>query len=320
VEFYKILHDHEPGFSASLHPEGPGLDFKVDFLGRGEHPPQALHSEGHQDSMGICLFLALAERLSGGVLELIVLDDVVMSVDSEHRRDVCRLLTAPFPNKQFVLTTHDRTWAMQLKAASVVERRNMFHFVNWTLETGPIVGRMQDVWERIDEALERGDINDAAARLRRGCEQFFEMACDALRAAVRYNSDHRWDLDDWLSALMKRYKEVLKQAKSTAQSWNHPEAVELMNEQDSVRAQIYERCQVDRWAINPHVHYSNWANLEREEFLPVVQAFHDLQDLFQCSGCRQMLQLVEADGEEVAVKCPCGRVNWNLQQAGRAAH
>ena len=92
VEFYCFLHDHESEhFSASLRPQRASLTFEVDFMGRGTHPPHALHSEGHQDSMGICLFLALNEELVKGQLGLIVLDDVMMSVDSGHRKDVLSL-------------------------------------------------------------------------------------------------------------------------------------------------------------------------------------------------------------------------------------
>ena len=54
-------------------PDGPGLNFEVDFHGRGQHPPHALHSEGHQDSMGLCLYLALTEHLRGGLMNLIIL-------------------------------------------------------------------------------------------------------------------------------------------------------------------------------------------------------------------------------------------------------
>ena len=78
-------------------------------MGRGTHPPHALHSEGHQDSMGVWLFLAFNEELAKGDLGLIVLDDVMMSVDTGHRKDVCRLLAEQFTECQFVITTHDRT-------------------------------------------------------------------------------------------------------------------------------------------------------------------------------------------------------------------
>lgn len=108
---YLQLHGcDESEFDAKIEPDGEGLNFEVDFYGRGTFPPYALHSEGHQDSMGLCLYLALAERLNGGLINLFILDDVVMSVDSDHRRELCHLLATSFPDMQFLITTHDRTW------------------------------------------------------------------------------------------------------------------------------------------------------------------------------------------------------------------
>jgi len=122
VELYRQLHgDDEEDFDAHLASEGAGVDFKVSFHGEGTHPPHALHSEGHQDSMGICLYLALAEELTEGYIDLIILDDVMMSVDAPHRRQICHLLADFFKGKQFFITTHDQTWARQLKNESVVK-------------------------------------------------------------------------------------------------------------------------------------------------------------------------------------------------------
>lgn len=106
--YYKHLHgEDEDGFYAELKSDGAQLDFKVDFYGRGTHHPRALHSEGHQDSMGLCLYLALNKKISEGKVKLIILDDVVMSIDSGHRRNVCKLLNDHFPDNQFVITTHN---------------------------------------------------------------------------------------------------------------------------------------------------------------------------------------------------------------------
>ena len=57
--------------------------------------------------MGLCLYLALMKHLLGDQFTFAVLDDVLMSVDAGHRREVCNLLKTKFPNTQFVLTTHD---------------------------------------------------------------------------------------------------------------------------------------------------------------------------------------------------------------------
>ena len=115
VDLYKQLHgEDEKGFQANLKPDGAALNFEVDFYGRGPHPPHALHSEGHQDSMGLCLYLALAERLTGGFIDMTILDDVVMSVDSDHRRELCHLISTAFPDRQFLITTHDKAWANRI--------------------------------------------------------------------------------------------------------------------------------------------------------------------------------------------------------------
>ena len=186
AEYYRVLHGHESdNFAASLSPAGAGLSFEVDFMGRGSHPPLALHSEGHQDSMGVCLFLALNEELAESSLEIIVLDDVMMSVDAGHRKDVCRLLGEKFPTCQFVITTHDRTWSKQLCQERVVEPSQIIELAGWTVEGGPRTHQQLDLWAKIQRDLDREDVSDAAFKLRKGSEEFFRRRLRRLRCASR---------------------------------------------------------------------------------------------------------------------------------------
>jgi len=315
AEFYGVLHgDEKDSFNAQLRPDGAALKFEVDFFGRGAHPPLALHSEGHQDSMGVCLFLALNEELSEGKTDLIVLDDVMMSVDTSHRKDLCRLLREKFPNRQFIITTHDRTWAKQLKQETVVEPQQVIEFTGWTIETGPHVHQQLDLWQAIEEEIGRDNVSEAAFKLRKGIEDFFESVCDALGAEVLYNSAMQWQLDDWLPAAMEQYKALLQRARRAAKDWGNAEVLAGMDEMESVRKQIYGRTYVEQWAINASVHYNNWENLSCEDFSPVIDAFRDLHDLFVCSTCHGMLQKLPRKGPSEVVKCPCGKVNWNLKQ------
>ena len=314
VEFYCILHAHEGDhFGARLQPQGASLAFEVDFLGRGNHPPHALHSEGHQDSMGVCLFLALNEELVKGALNLIVLDDVMMSVDTGHRKDVCRLINEQFTDSQVVITTHDRTWAKQLSQERVVEAEQVIEFTGWTVEHGPNTHRYIDLWEAIQLDLSREDVSEAAFKLRRGSEDFFESVCNALGAQVTYNSGMQWQLDDWLPAAMGQYREVLRKGRQAASSWHDNETVAAFEEQETIRKQIYSRTFVEQWTINASVHFNNWANMSKEDFGPVVDAFRDLQALFACSNCGGFLEKLPQKGTPQVVKCQCGKVNWNLR-------
>ena len=291
VDFYGVLHEHEKAhFKAELQPQRASLKFEVDFMGRGIHPPHALHSEGHQDSMGLCLFLALNQELADGNPDLIVLDDVMMSVDSGHRKDVCRLLSEWFPDTQFVITTHDKTWATQMKQERVVEPDRLIEFTGWSLETGPQAHRQKDLWKVIQDEVERDDINNAAFKLRRGSEGFFESVCNALGARITYNSNLQWELNDWMFAAMESYAELLKRARKAASSWKNHEMFEELSEQESIRSQIRGRIFTEQWTINPSIHYNAWENMSKEDFLPVVEAFRDLHGLFECTDCGTLIE------------------------------
>jgi len=313
VGLYRDIHaDDESGFGARIEPKEAGLNFEVDFYGRGIHPPHALHSEGHQDSMGLCLFLALAEHLTKGLIDLVVLDDVVMSVDVGHRRRLCHLLAKCFPDRQFLITTHDKTWANQLKAEGVVQSQGTIEFYNWCLELGPQVNYEVDFWAGVKKDIDRGDVSSAAQKLRRGCEEFFGQVCDSLQIPVRYKLDGRWELGDFLPAAMGQYRSLLKKAKNAAATWDNQESFDKLQELDSTVSQIYSRCGAEQWAVNASVHYNNWADLSKNDFYPVMEAFEDLCKLFVCRKCGGMLHLATKGLDPVGVRCNCGLVNWNL--------
>lgn len=318
VELYRQLHgSDEDNFMAKLELEGAGIDFEVDFYGRGTHPPHALHSEGHQDSMGLCLYLALAEQLTEGLIDLVILDDVMMSVDADHRRELCHILATSFPNRQFLITTHDKTWANQLRHEGIVDSRRTIEFFNWNIDTGPQVNREVDMWSQIGEDLQKNDVSSAAARLRRGSEAFFGMVCDSLNAQVTYKLTGRWELGDFIPAAIRQYRKLIKQAKKAAQSWGDTEKFEVLNELDSTASQIFARCNAEQWAVNASVHYNAWANFSKKDFQPVVEAFQDLYGLFTCSKCGGMLRVATEGAKPVSVRCSCGKVDWNLVEKGK---
>ncbi len=316
VGLYREMHGNdEKSFNADFLPHGAGLNLEVDFYGKGLHPPHALHSEGHQDSMGVCLFLALSEHLNTGLIDLLILDDVVMSVDIGHRRAFCNVLVNNFPDRQFVITTHDTTWANQLKSVGLIPGKQMLNFSNWDVESGPVVHYEADMWGRIQADLDNDDVPSAAAKLRRGMEEFARFVCHNIRANPPYTIGDEGDLGDFLPAAICRYKELLGKAKAAANSWNRIEVIKELNQVDSTAKEIIERTSVEQWQVNKAVHYNEWANFSKNDFLPVVSAFRDLYEkVFSCpNGECQAVPQVTYDGAKInGVRCKCGTVNWNL--------
>ena len=48
--------------------------------------------------------------------------------------------------------------------------------------------------------------------------------------------------------------------------------------------------------------------MSRPDFAPVIDAFRDLYSLFECSGCRFLLELIPRTHAAEVVKCRCGKV------------
>ncbi|MGL6029426.1 MAG: ATP-binding protein, partial [Legionella sp.] len=175
---YRIINaDDESAFEAKLTPTEGRLGFDVNFYGRGYFPPGAFHSEGHQDSMGLCLYLSLMQHLLSEKFTFAVLDDVLMSVDAEHRREVCILLKHKFPHTQFILTTHDDIWLRHMKTAGLIKRNGFVHFRTWNVDVGPTEWDDRDVWREIEDHLEQNNVRDSAALLRHYLEYLAKEIC-----------------------------------------------------------------------------------------------------------------------------------------------
>jgi hypothetical protein len=85
------------------------LDMSGAFGGQTDVPPAAYYSDSHLDTLGLCVYLALARHK--GIDALIVLDDVLTSVDDAHQERIVQLLHEEAAHfGQVILTTHLRSW------------------------------------------------------------------------------------------------------------------------------------------------------------------------------------------------------------------
>ena len=79
----------------------------------------------------------------------------------------------------------------------------MIELYNWTLEHGPYLNSTIDMWDKIEEDLERGDVNSAAFKLRRGSEEFFRDVCNQLGSSVTFKENQRWELEISFQPLLR---------------------------------------------------------------------------------------------------------------------
>lgn len=109
-KFYAKLHPDESVDNVRLTMVGEeGVEFQYAFHGQKVQPPRKYLSESHLNSLGVVLFLANA-RIFNKQAKFLVLDDIVTSFDTSHRRRLLRLLRDEFSDWQIIILTHESVW------------------------------------------------------------------------------------------------------------------------------------------------------------------------------------------------------------------
>ncbi len=312
--YYRQVNTDEAGFKAALESAAGKLDLTVDFYAQGMFPPAAYHSEGHQDGMGVCLYLTLMKELLGDDFRLAILDDVVMSVDAGHRRQFCDLLRAEFPDVQFIITTHDEIWARQMQKSKLVSRTGQARFMQWDVDHGPWVAAGSDFWDEVEQALQANDIPEAAWRLRRNLERVLSDLADEYRCAIPYSASGSYELGEFLSGVKRQYGKLLRRAADAANSWGDDDAAERVAEAKSAWQVVSLSQDAEQWTLNPAVHFNEWATFSKADFQPVVAAWKEFLAAFDCSECDSGLYISQHEGTDDALRCDGGHVNLNLRK------
>lgn len=314
--YYQFVNaDDEGAFCAELVPTSGSLDLKVDFYSLGMFPPVAYHSEGHQDGMGVCLYLALVKQLLGPSFRYAVLDDVVMSVDSNHRRRFAELLQTEFAGVQFIITTHDEFWARQMRAVGLVKTASMARFHGWTVDAGPTYGGV-DSWTAIEADLDRGDVAGAAHKLRRALEASTSDIAESIGGQVTYRSDASYDLSVFLDSIKGRHGKLLSMAAGSAQSWGNQQQAQQVERLKQRRQVVIPEHDAESWLLNKLVHNNDWANGTEADLRPVFTAAKDFLSLFRCDNpdCESWIAVSGRTGAEDSLRCACQAYSLNLKR------
>jgi len=133
---YNRIHPDEPLGKPSfgMKPNTIGsLTMRGKFGDNEDVPPVAYYSEAHLDTLGLCVYLALAKQ-SGNAL--VVLDDVLMSIDDPHLDRVIELINDEAPNfGQVIITTHSRVWFDRMRMGQGMAAE-LIELYGWDLQNG----------------------------------------------------------------------------------------------------------------------------------------------------------------------------------------
>ncbi len=157
---YSFMHPGESLHELRLYlkPKVQGsLELYGNFHTQTEVAPQAYFSESHLDTLGLCIFLALAKKYKTNDT-IILLDDVVTSVDSTHLERFIKLIDAECEHfNHVIITTHYRPWRERYRYHQAANFKiDFIELRDWSLERGINVHSTKLAVDELNTALEPG--------------------------------------------------------------------------------------------------------------------------------------------------------------------
>lgn len=207
--YYNFLHENEDFNTPEIEaPKSNSIKINLNF-NEVKADPRSYSSEGHLDSLGLCIFLAFVKQFNK--YDFIILDDIVSTVDLGHKERVAKLLFTEFRDYRFIITTHNKLWFRQLKNHAdkngLNSKFNFAEIKGLGSETGPILIPTLYSKDIINKHIENGDTFAAGNSIRRYLESVLENVCRTNRIKLPL-TDHLM-INDYFMGINKFFNELL---------------------------------------------------------------------------------------------------------------
>ncbi len=271
------------------------VNLRHNFYDRKGEDPRAYSNEADLDISGLCIFLALCRwyRNQHSEFNLLILDDVLTSIDAEHRVRFAELLMKEFKNYQILLTTHDRIWFEYLRdiqARCGVSQQFISKIIHkWSIDEGPDLREPQEERDRLEQLMEAGEPSQIASEAGRLLEHILQEMRYNLPLAVQARRGERYEIGDLWPAF---YRGIRK------------EYTGFYNEAQSCLESLDIRWQLRNWV---GAHFNDWAKgINPNDAKEFGRAVADLFDLSFCTECRRFIQpSITPEGQTA---CRCGHL------------
>ncbi|WP_158730239.1 MULTISPECIES: AAA family ATPase [unclassified Flavobacterium] len=190
-EFYQYMNPDEPFHEIKIITIGEddeldGITIQYKYNEKWVSPPQKYFSESHLNCFGLSFFLASVEAFNKEN-KFIVLDDVISSFDSTHRKRFAELLFEKFAEYQIILLTHEQEWFTNIVSPLAKKKGWLTNEIKWTetkgthIEEEPIETRTF-----IENSIANSNIENLGNPIRIYLEHFLKEICLNLDVKVSF--------------------------------------------------------------------------------------------------------------------------------------
>ena len=277
------------------------LEFEAEFLSISKLPPQAYYSESHLDTLGICVFLALSKRFKTENT-LLILDDVLTSVDGPHLDRFMALLHEQATNfNQVIVTTHYRPWRDRYRwAKGPAANTQVIELGPWTLQGGLQTGEFQTAVQELKTILGQSKFDRQVVASKAGIvlESLLDFITLKYRCAVPRNARNEYTLGDLAYGIDSKLAKELRSRRASRSG---------AGKMDKPLKPLIDVCIAEQWVRNSvGCHFGTLGSqITDTDVRKFCQDVLMLADELICESC-QILPMRRPSGSYW--QCKCGKL------------
>jgi hypothetical protein len=260
------------------------FDVIVHLKNGKEIKPNNIFSEANLDLLALLVFLSIIkEAADNGQEKILILDDVLQSVDSSIRLMFMDFLLKNFSNWQLIFSIHDRLFLNQIRT---IFRRHNHEFLEaeilkWDFENGPFILKKDTEKDNsLITAISTSDINLISSQAGVLLEKICNHLSYTLPISVLRKKEDKYTLGDLFPGVYKKLKRT--------------ELAECL--------ETIERLSFLRNLFGAH--YNEWAlSLSNAEIFQYADSINTFYENVFCESCLSWVAISTTS----SWKCACGK-------------
>lgn len=266
------------------------LTIKIKLINGREVTPNQIFSEANYDLMVLLLYLSLIRvSVDNGQEKLLVLDDVLQSVDASIRASFIVYILKELKDWQLFITCHDRLWLNQLKYLfnNSTHKFKEYNITNWSFTNGPVIQEknLSSKDDTLKKAIETGNIRIMASISGLFLEKICQELSMSLKCRIERKEGDRYTIGDLWPSLRKALKKTPL---------------------EKIIAEI-DKSLCIRNLLGSH--YNKWAeSFSDEEVIGFATAVQELYEKTFCGKCCNWI--ATSRSKSVDYECPCRHLQY----------
>jgi len=272
-----------------------GVTIEHKFFDKNVSPPNKYLSESHLNCLGIALFLTSVKAFNDRN-RFFILDDVISSFDTIHRKRFADLLIDKFSDYQTIILTHEKNWYEYVK--NVVKGKNwQINTIKYSDDKGTYIDEpFENIKERIENRIKKGEETGLGNDLRIYLEHLLKDISFHLKVKMNYQFN---DLNE-----KRMFNELITELKSTL---NKRKCMELSEEP------VFNRILNSNFVCNISSH-DNPIECSMGDYKSVYVDILEIEKLLLCPSCNKYVSKNYYDNVNKNIRCGCGKISYKWIQ------